>query len=108
MPRVAFRFHGPAQVSNVAATKFTVPASEKAIIRHIHIQNPSGAAVAFTSSIGADAAGLRIFDAYSIAANSVLDHFCYYILEPAEILQAFAGTNNILVLTIDGDRVVLG
>lgn len=108
MPRIAHRFHGPAQVSNAAATKFTVSANEKAVIRHIHIQNPSASAVTFTASIGADAAGTRIFDAYSIGAGQVLDHFCYYIMEEAEIFQAFAGTNNILVLTIDGDRAVLG
>ena len=108
MPRIANRFHGPAQVSNAATTKFTVAASELAIIRHIHIQNPSGAPVTFTASIGADAAGTRIFDAYSIAAGSVFDHFCYYILSATEIFQAFAGTNNILTLTIDGDRSVLG
>lgn len=108
MPRIATRLAGPAQVSNAAATKFTVAANEKNIVRHIHIQNPSGAAVTFTASIGADAAGVRIFDAYSIAANSVLDHFCYYVLEETEVFQAFAGTNNILVLTIDGDRSVLG
>jgi hypothetical protein len=98
------RLHGPAQVSNVAATKYTVPATTKTIVRHIHIQNPTGAAVTFTMSIGADAAAVRIFDAYSIAANSVLDHFCYYVLEAAEIIQALAGTNNVLVLVIDGDE----
>jgi hypothetical protein len=108
MPRIAKRLAGPAQVSNAAATKYTVPALTKTIIRHIHIQNPSASAVTFTASIGADAAGTRIFDAYSIGANSVLDHFCYYVLEAAEIFQALAGTNNILVLTIDGDESVLG
>jgi hypothetical protein len=108
MPRIAKRLAGPAQVSNAAATKYTVPSVTKTIIRHIHIQNPSGSAVTFTASIGADAAGTRIFDAYSIPANSILDHFCYYVLDAAEIFQAFAGTNNILVLTIDGDESVLG
>jgi hypothetical protein len=108
MARIPTRFHGPAQVSNVAATKFTVAAAEKNIVRHIHIQNPSGSPVTFTASIGADAAGTRIFDAYSIAAGQVLDHFCYYDLDAAEIFQALAGTNNILTLTIDGDRIVLG
>ena len=59
-------------------------------------------------SIGADAAAVRLFDAYSIPANSILDHFCYYIVDAAEIVQKLAGTNNILTLTIDGDRIVLG
>lgn len=108
MPRIAHRFHGPAQVATGPATKFTVSANEKAIIDHIHVQNPSGSAVTFTASIGADAAGTRIFDAFSIGANQVLDHWCKYVLEETEIFQAGAGTNNILVLTIDGDRSVLG
>lgn len=108
MARIATRFAGPAQVSNAAATKYTVSASEKIIVRHIHIQNPSGSAVTFTMSIGADAAAVRLFDAYSIPANTIFDHYCYYILDAAEIIQALAGTNNILTLTIDGDRVVLG
>lgn len=98
---------GPAQVSNAAATKYTVGANRRGIIRHIHVQNPSVSAVTFTASIGADAAGTRIFDAFSIGAGAVLDHMCYYVLEAAEIFQAFAGTNNILTLTINGDEDVL-
>ena len=108
MARIPTRLAGPAQVSNAAATKYTVPALTKTIVRHIHCQNPSGSAVTFTLSIGADAAGVRLFDAYSIAAGALLDHYCYYILAAAEIVQAFAGTNNILTLTIDGDEIVLG
>ena len=107
MARIAKRLHGPALVTNAAATKYTVPALTKTIIRHIHIQNPSPSAVTFTMSIGADAAAVRLFDAYVIAATSVLDHFCYYVVEAAEIVQALAGTTNILVLTIDGDESVL-
>lgn len=112
MARIPKRLAGPAQVSNAAATKYTVPAVTKTIVRHIHVENPSGAAVTFTLSIGVDAAGTRIFDGFSIPATgvpaSVLDHMCYYVLEAAEIIQAFSGTNNILVLTIDGDEIVLG
>jgi len=108
MPRISTRLHGPAQVSNAAATKFTVASSELNIINHIHVQNPSGATVTFTASIGADAAGTRIFDAYPIGAGQVLDHYCNYTLVAAEIFQAFAGTNNILTLTINGERSVLG
>jgi len=105
--RIAKRMAGPAQVSNAAATKYTVAAGRRGILRHVHIQNPSASVVTFTMSIGADAAATRLFDAYSIGANAILDHFCYYVLEAAEIIQALAGTNNILVLTIDGDEDVL-
>lgn len=104
--RIQKRMAGPAQVSNLATTKYTAPANRRGIVRHIHISNPSGSAVTFTMSIGADAAAVRIFDAYSIAANTVLDHFCYYVVEAAEIIQAFAGTTNILTLTIDGDEEI--
>lgn len=97
------RVHGPAQVSNAAATKYTAPAGIRATVRHIHVQNPSGGVVTFTLSIGLDAAGVRIFDAYSIAAGDILDHYGIYALEPGEIIQAFSGTNNVLVLTIDAD-----
>lgn len=108
MARIATRLAGPALVSNAAANKYTVPAVTKTIVRHIHVQNPSGAAVTFTLSIGADAAATRLFDAYSIAAGAVLDHFCYYVLEAAEVIEGLAGTNNILTLTIDGDEIILG
>ncbi|MGH9892808.1 MAG: hypothetical protein ACREA0_12620 [bacterium] len=108
MARTAKRLSGPALVTNIAATKYTVPATTKTVVRHIHVQNPSGSAVTFTLSIGTDAAAARIFDAYSIAAGTVLDHFGIYVLEAAEIIQALAGTTNILTLTIDGDEITLG
>jgi hypothetical protein len=108
MARIPKRLYGPAQLTNAAGTKYTVPALTKTIIRHIHIENPSAAAVTFTMSIGADAAATRLFDAYIIAAGTVLDHFCYYIMDAAEILQSLAGTTLVLVITIDGDEIVLG
>lgn len=108
MARTPKRLAGPAQVSNAAATKYTVPASTKTIVRHIHVSNTSAGAVLLTMSIGADGAATRIFDGYSIAAGTVLDHFCYYVLDAAEVIQALAGTNNILTLTIDGDEITLG
>ena len=108
MARTAKRLGGPALVTNSVVTKYTVPASTKTIIRHIHVQNPSGSTVTFTLSIGADAAGTRLFDAFSILADTVLDHWCYYVVEAAEIVQAVAGTTNILTLTLDGDELTLG
>lgn len=101
------RLAGPAQVSNAAATKYTVPAATKTVLRHIHVQNPSGAAATFTMSIGIDAAATRLYDAYSIAAGAVLDVWVYFVLETTEIIQAFSGTNNVLTLTLDGDERTL-
>jgi hypothetical protein len=108
MARIAKRLAGPALISDSAATKYTVPALTKTIVRHVHVDNPTANAVTFTMSIGADAAATRLFDAYSIAAGSVLDHFCYYVVDAAEIIQALAGTSNVMTLTIDGDEIVLG
>jgi hypothetical protein len=104
MARTPKRLAGPAQVSNAAATKYTVPGSTTTVVRHIHISNPSGSPVDFTLSIGTDAAGTRLFDGLAIAADSVYEHFCYHVLAAAEVIQAFGGTNNILTLTISGDE----
>lgn len=100
------RLHGPATVSNAADTKYIAPTGIRAIVRHIHVSNPTASAVDFTLSIGLDAAGTRVFDAYSIPAESVLDHYCIYALEPADLIQALASTDAVLVLTIDGDLEV--
>jgi len=104
MAKLPKRLHGPALVSNVAATKYTVPASTRTILRSVHISNPTGSPVDFTMSIGADAAATRIFDGFAIGADTVYDHWCYYVLEAAEIVQALAGTNNVITLTLDGDE----
>jgi len=114
MAKTATLFYGPAQLSNAAATKYTVPAGNIAVIRHIHVENPSGSPVTFTMSIGADAAGTRIYDAYSIpgaaagVTNSVMDFFCYYPVAAGTVIQAFGGTNNILTLTFGGDLLSAG
>jgi hypothetical protein len=102
------RVHGPAQVTNAAATKYTVPTGVKAWTRHIHVQNPSGSPVTFTLSIGADAAATRIFDAYSIPAGTTLDYWGRHTLEATQIVQALAGTTLILTLTIDVDEAIVG
>lgn len=108
MARVPTRFHGPAALSNAATTKHTAAASEISLIRHVHVSNTSAGAVNFTMSIGTDAAGTRIFDAYPVAASTVLDHWCYYPLAAAEVVQALGSVNNQLTLTISGDRIILG
>lgn len=108
MAKTAKRLHGPAQVSNAAATKYTVPALTKTIIRHVHISNTGAGPVTFTMSIGADAAGVRLFDAKVIPAGDTYDWYGYVVVDAAEVVQAFAGTTNILVLSIFGDELTLG
>lgn len=108
MPRTPTRIHGPAQVSNAASTKYTVPASNKLVIRRIHVYNPGAGTVNFTMSIGSDAAAVRIFDAYPVLEDVPLDAYGPYTLEAAEIIQALGSVNNQLVLTIDADLYTLG
>ena len=111
MPRTPKRLVNPATLSNAAATKYTVPASTKTILRHIHAQNSAGSASSVTLSIGSDAVGTRIYDAYTLTAvgtaGSILDHWGYYVVEAAEIVQAKGGTLNDVVLTISGDEYTL-
>ena len=108
MPRTPRRLAGPLLITNSAVTRYTVPAVTKTIVRHVHVSNPSGSVVTFTLTIGADTAAVRLFDAFAIPAASVLDHFCYYVMEAAEVIQTNAGTTNVLVLTVDGDEITLG
>lgn len=114
MARTPKRLTGPALIATGPTTVYTVPASTKTIIRHIHISNPTGSAVTYSLSIGADAAGTRLFQTFSIPAaaagvtDSVRDHYWYQVMDAAEILTVSAGTNNVLVITVSGDEITLG
>src|SRR4030095_1689076 len=114
MPRSPTRIGVPAQVATGPTTIYTVPSNTKTILRHLHVSNPSASAVTLTLSIGADAAGTRWVGAYSIpgaaagVVNSQQDWYWYIPMEAAEILQASAGTNNVLTITIGADVCTLG
>jgi hypothetical protein len=106
MAKTAKRLFGPAQLTNAAATKYTVPASTKAVIRHIHLSNP-GASINVTASIGADAAATRIFDAFPVATGTY-DWYGYVVMDAAEILQAFASVTTQVTMTVFGDELTPG
>lgn len=107
MAKTSSRIYGPAQVATGPTTIYTVPAVTKADLRYLHVSNPSGSPVTLTLSIGADAAATRIYGAYSVAANAVLQIPLYLTMAAAEILTASAGTNNILVLSVNADLTTL-
>jgi hypothetical protein len=94
------RLFGPAQLTAAAATKWTVPAGEKTLFRHFHFYNADVAARTVTLSVGADAAGTRVLDGFSIAAKTPYDWYCYLPLDAAEIIQAFADVT--LQVTLEG------
>lgn len=111
MARIPSRLVGPQAFAAASAVVHTVAASEISVVRHIHVSNPTGGAVTVTVQLdidaGGDAAAERIFDAYSVAAGAVLDHFCYYPLTAAATIRAHASSTS-AILTVTGDRVVLG
>ena len=114
MPRVNDRIYGPAQIATGPTTIYTVPASTKVTLRYIHISNPSGSPVTFTMSIGADAAGTRLYATYSIPAaaagvtDSVRQIWLFEPMTAGEILTVSAGTNNILVITVSAEVYTVG
>jgi hypothetical protein len=108
MPDIRTRLFGPALLTNAAATVFTSPSNTTTIIKHLRVSNPSGSPVNFTMSIGADAAGTRVYGAVTVPAGGAIEAFCMYVVNEAEIVQAFGSSNNVLVLTLDGVENVLG
>jgi hypothetical protein len=96
------RLSGPASLTNSAATVYTVPGATTAVIRDINVANTTGSAATFTLSIGADAAGKRLFSAVSIPANSTLQRTGSIVLAATEVVQAYSGTNAALTLTLSG------
>lgn len=101
------RLYGPAQPGNTTATRYTVPALTKTVVRHIHVSNPTGGAVTLTLSVGADAAAVRLFDGYSIPAGSTYDWWGYLVIDAAEIIAAHASAATSLTVTINGDERTL-
>lgn len=89
-------------------TVYTVPALTKTIVRHIHINNPTGAAVTFTVAVGADTLANHILSAISVAAGAVYDLYGYFVLDAAETLGAKASADDTCNITVNGDEIVLG
>jgi hypothetical protein len=98
------RFSGPDQLTNAAVTKYTCPGSTVATVTRIRVINPTAGAVNFKMSLGADAAGTRIYD-QNIGAGGALDAYGPFTLTAGQIIQAYAGANASLVLVINGTEV---
>lgn len=104
---IAKRLYGPAQLTAAAATVYTVPAGRIAVIRNIHVVNPTGADLTFTASIGADAAGTRIFGAQAVIGEDCYDSFAPFVMAAGEVLQAYASSAASLVITVDGEEELI-
>ena len=99
------RIFGPAQLTNAAATKYTVPTGMALDLTWIHVENPAGStATKWTLSIGADAAGTRLFDGEALVpGGGARDYYPNVApLVAAEIIQAFADVTASIVMTLNG------
>jgi hypothetical protein len=94
------RFAGPLRLGTSPTTLLT--STGRSLIEMIHLSNPSGSPVDFTLSIGDDAAGTRIYDGYSIPADTERKLRQLFVLENGETVQAFAGTDAVLDISVDG------
>ncbi len=102
MGDVCKRLVGPKQLANSATTEYTAPGGTTTTVRLIHFSNPGSTDRTVTVSIGADAAGTRIFDAFNIPAGTVFGYPCHITLAAAEILQMSANAATAVVVCIDG------
>lgn len=105
MPKINKRLYGPAQLGNTTATRYTAPASTRAVIRQISISNPEGGSTrTYTFGIGADGASTRIRDAKTILAGETHVIYGPFTLEAAEIFAAHASAASALVMVVDGEE----
>ena len=95
---------GPTVGAAGAATLYTVPASHRSVLTHLHVCNTTTTAITFKMSIGADAAGTRLFSDTSVPANGALSWEGEIPLEAADTLQ----WNAAATLTVTGRVEELG
>lgn len=101
MADVAKRMVGPTNLAVAAATVYTCGAPTAGIVRNIHVANTTAAAQTFNLSVGADATGTRLYSSVTVPANGTFDNACFIVVNPGEVLQAFASATG-LTLTISG------
>ncbi len=105
------RLAGPAYIAASAADIFNASSALiYSVIRHIHVANVTGGAVTFTLYIGAtggSTGGTELFKAHSIAANSEFDYYCAKKLVSTDFLSGLASAGTSLVITVEGEQVVV-
>lgn len=89
------------QLTNAAATVYTVPAATTAIIRTI-IAQCAAAAHTFTLSRGTDGAATRLFSGYALTQSVPAIFNGWWVVGTGVVLQAFADSNSQVNLSISG------
>jgi hypothetical protein len=92
---------GPVALGTTATTVYTCGAPTNAVIREVHVCNTTGAQLTFRMSIGADAAGTRLYSDFPVVANGTFDASRFTVLNPTETVQAYASGAG-LTLEISG------
>lgn len=105
------RIAGPAFIAAAATNVYTPPASTiYTVIRHIHIANVTAGAVTFSMYVGAtggSAAGTELYKGVSIPANSSVDYWFNLKMLSTDFLTALDGSGASLVITVEGEQVVV-
>jgi hypothetical protein len=98
---VAKRLAGPAVGTGSEATLYTVPGSTVTTVQSIRVVNTTSGALTFKMSIGADAAGTRLFSDYPVPANGILKDAGFdVVMVAAETLRWTAAAG--LTVTVNG------
>lgn len=103
MADVSKRLAGPTAGTGAAATLYTAPAtpSQPTIVRHIQVANTTTTDQTFKLSIGADAAGTRLYSDTLVKGNGgLLNWNGFLVLNASEAIQWTAPTT--LTVTISG------
>lgn len=101
--RVPKRLFGPGHVDDIEQILYTVPAGIRAMVRNVHVQNPSGGVIEFTLAIGdINVPGNKIIFESIPGGGDYRRWPLKQHLNPGETLQTFAGQAGTLVLTVDG------
>lgn len=105
------RIAGPAFIASAAANVYTPPAATiYTVIRHIHVANVTAGAVSFSAYVGAtggSAGGTELFKGHSVPANSEFDYWCNLKMISTDFLSALDGNGAALVITVEGEQVVV-
>ena len=105
MARTPTRLAGPMLVDSTPETVYTTPGATVTVVKNIIVNNPSGGALTFTLSIGADATATRMINVYSIPAGGMANFHVYIPLAATNTLQASSSGDDVLVMTIGGDQI---
>lgn len=89
------------QLTNSAATVYTVPGATTAIMRTVHAQVAAGGH-SFTLSRGVDGAATRLWAAYALTTNVPAIFNGWWAVAAAAVIQAFADASAVVDLSISG------